>query len=202
MAPLIFDGAGTISGLQAGGLPDSSVTSADIADAAVTAAKIGYAGAILQVQSTVKTDTTSISVATGSESGVLSGFTVAITPSSTSSKILLIVHCNVSTDSNSTYFALKRGSTSIAIGDAASSRGRMSTASGNDGSASNNYTANHTAMCFLDSPGVNTQVTYGISLAHSSSVTKTIYFNRSVTDTDSNVFFRLASSITAIEVAA
>ena len=39
--PIILNGTGTISGLTAGGLPSSSVTTANIADNAVTFAKIG-----------------------------------------------------------------------------------------------------------------------------------------------------------------
>jgi len=39
--PIILNGTGTISGLTAGGLPSSSVTTANIADNAVTYAKIG-----------------------------------------------------------------------------------------------------------------------------------------------------------------
>jgi hypothetical protein len=198
---ITINGTGSITGLTAGGLPDGSVTSADLASGAITAGALP-AGSILQVQSTTKTDTTSVSVAAGGQSGVLSGFTVAITPSSTSSKILLIVHCNVSTTGNATYIALKRGSTSIAIGDGASARQQMSSALGNDGSTGNDYSAGHTAMCFLDSPGVDTEVTYGIGLAHSSSAARTIYFNRSHTDSNNNRAFRLASTITAIEVAA
>jgi hypothetical protein len=38
--PMTFDGSGTITGLAAGGLPNSSVITADIADAAITAAKL------------------------------------------------------------------------------------------------------------------------------------------------------------------
>jgi hypothetical protein len=38
--PMTFDGSGTITGLAAGGLPNSSVVTADIADAAITAAKL------------------------------------------------------------------------------------------------------------------------------------------------------------------
>jgi hypothetical protein len=37
---LILDGAGTITGLQAGGLPDNSITSTELANDAVTTAKI------------------------------------------------------------------------------------------------------------------------------------------------------------------
>lgn len=38
--PMTFDGNGTITGLSAGGLPDSSIVTADIANAAITAAKL------------------------------------------------------------------------------------------------------------------------------------------------------------------
>lgn len=38
--PITIDGSGTITGLSAGGLPDSSITTADIANAAITAAKL------------------------------------------------------------------------------------------------------------------------------------------------------------------
>jgi len=41
--PMTFDGNGTITGLSAGGLPDSSIVTADIADAAITAAKMSGA---------------------------------------------------------------------------------------------------------------------------------------------------------------
>lgn len=38
--PITIDGSGTITGLSAGGLPDSSIVTADIANAAITAAKL------------------------------------------------------------------------------------------------------------------------------------------------------------------
>jgi hypothetical protein len=41
--PITIDGSGTITGLSAGGLPDSSIVTADIADAAITAAKMSGA---------------------------------------------------------------------------------------------------------------------------------------------------------------
>ena len=41
--PITIDGSGTITGLSAGGLPDSSIVTADIADAAITAAKLNGA---------------------------------------------------------------------------------------------------------------------------------------------------------------
>jgi len=41
--PLVLNGTGTITGLQAGGLPDATVLTADIADANITAAKLSGA---------------------------------------------------------------------------------------------------------------------------------------------------------------
>jgi hypothetical protein len=38
--PITINGSGTITGLSAGGLPDSSIVTADIANAAITAAKL------------------------------------------------------------------------------------------------------------------------------------------------------------------
>lgn len=38
--PITIDGSGTITGLSAGGLPDSSIVTADIVNAAITAAKL------------------------------------------------------------------------------------------------------------------------------------------------------------------
>ena len=38
--PITIDGSGTITGLSAGGLPDNSIVTADIANAAITAAKL------------------------------------------------------------------------------------------------------------------------------------------------------------------
>lgn len=41
--PITINGAGTVTGITAGGLPDSSVLTADIADANITAAKLSGA---------------------------------------------------------------------------------------------------------------------------------------------------------------
>ena len=41
--PILIDGSGTITGISAGGLPDGSIVTADIADANVTAAKLSGA---------------------------------------------------------------------------------------------------------------------------------------------------------------
>jgi len=77
-------GSGGVSQVQ-----DGSIGTADFAANAITAAKLP-AGSVLQV---VNSDTTT-QVAATSNSYVDTGLTAAITPSSTSSKILVVVHQN------------------------------------------------------------------------------------------------------------
>lgn len=43
MAPISINGSGTVTGITAGGLPDASIVTADIADANITAAKLSGA---------------------------------------------------------------------------------------------------------------------------------------------------------------
>jgi hypothetical protein len=86
--PITINGSGTVTGISAGGLPDGVITTDDIAAAAITRAKIGYAGAILQVvNATYSTQTTS-----SSSTYADTGLSASITPSSSSSKVLVIVH--------------------------------------------------------------------------------------------------------------
>ena len=75
----------TITGLGAGGLPSSSVTTDTLATSAVTRPKIGFAGTILQVQQYVLNSST-----TGYSWYGDVGLDVTITPTSTSSKILVV----------------------------------------------------------------------------------------------------------------
>lgn len=192
MAPLIFDGAGTIAGLQAGGLPDSSVTTADIANSAITAAKIGYAGAILQVVSTTKTD----KFATNSTSYVdVTGLSVSITPSSASSKILVIVNLSGSSyTSTGGQWNLVRGSTNIAVGTNGSAT-KQATGSFYSGQSENAYQMLFLHMTHLDSPSTTSATTYKVQVRHDSSSYYLTINSRAADDYISTV-----SSITAMEV--
>lgn len=46
MAPISINGSGSITGISAGGLPDASIVTADIADGAITDAKVNASAAI------------------------------------------------------------------------------------------------------------------------------------------------------------
>jgi len=77
-------GGGSVAGLNVGGLPTGTVNTATLAASSVTAAKIGYSGAILQISA--NTDTTTGSTTNADWAGMWSHY---ITRISTSNKILI-----------------------------------------------------------------------------------------------------------------
>jgi hypothetical protein len=162
-------------------------------------------GKIGQVLQAVKTDTTS----TNSQSFAdLTGITQAITPSATSSKILVMFDGNFSAYTTSgngqaVDFKLLRGSTDIYIGDAASNRTRTSTNFRPEGNGQ--YDLNPAKIVFLDSPNTTSATTYKIQWRKCfdlGSSSHSVYLNRSYEDGDNSERPRGASSITLIEVLA
>ena len=157
------------------------------------------AGNILQVVSTTKTDTFSSST-TGSFVDV-TGLSVAITPTSSSNKILVTAMCSVGNSGTGTRSGMKlvRGSTDIAIADAAGSRTRASFGTFNaHGNAANTQVP--TYVQFLDSPSTTSATTYKIQL--NTGDASTMYVNRTGEDGDNSSEKRGVSTITAMEVAA
>lgn len=158
---------------------------------------------ILQVVSTTKTDTFSASVASGAYADV-TGLSVSITPTAATSKILIIAH--VSGGSSITYerlsFQLVRDSTAIGIGDAASNRTRVTSASLGYVADTNGQTT--VGGHFLDSPATTSATTYKVQVANAviRSTSQTLYVNRSHQWQDVNYIPAAASSLTVMEVSA
>lgn len=158
-------------------------------------------GKILQVVSTTKTDTFSESLAAFAVStSNITGLTVSITPSSATSKVLVIVELNsASSGSPIVSGQMFRDSTAIGIGDTAGSRvsvsGHLQAASGLNAQA-------RASMTFLDSPATTSSITYGFRNYNPSSSTATIYVNRSQGDSDTAQYARSMSTITVMEVSA
>jgi len=192
--PITLNGSGTVTGISAGGLPDGCIQSADIASGVIPAG-----GKVLQTIMVEKTDTTSHS--NGSTRTDISGITVNITPSATSSKILITSTLNFCGKSGEYAFALylMRGSTDIAIGDAASSRTRATI--GGLTAGSNNYDLRPWHYTYLDSPNTTSQVTYKWQWEDTYHNT-TMYLNRSWTDADGVYAVRGASNIIVQEISA
>jgi len=152
-------------------------------------------GKILQVVSTTKTDTFSTSVSdVGSEVNI-TGLSATITPSSTSSKILVMYSINVSQGTDTTAGVggvLRRDSTDIFVGT-----------DGTSFTTTNyiRYFDNDDNMAvfvgqYLDSPATTSSVTYQYAVRSVS--TGTVYVNRRGASTSAG----LASSITVMEVSA
>ena len=159
----------------------------------------GGGGGIVQVKQTVKSDTTSVASASFTD---LSGMTVSITPTNTSSKVFIMCHmtfCNT-TNNFTAIFRLLRGSTAICVGDADGSRLQASGAFAQVGDGDHPFTV---SFQFMDSPSTTSATTYKIQLATESG--QTCQLNRRTVG-DSNDTgpknARYASTITAMEVSA
>lgn len=146
-------------------------------------------GAVLQVLQAVKTDTAVVSAGV-----TFSIASVVITPSSASSKFLLMSHVTgYALYDTCLYF--KRSGTPIGQGDAAGSRGRGF--SEMNGSPRSNE-AGSSAGFYLDSPNTASQITYEVVLYNQSA---TAYINRSAVD-DNNLWdSRNTSTLTVMEIA-
>ena len=161
---------------------------------AVTALPSGVGGKVLQVVSTVKSDTFTLSSTTFTD---ITGMSVSITPSSASNKILVLANVNhTGSTSTSSAIRLLRDSTAIAIGDSASNRTRSS-----GGANYGNYgvTLTGDSIMFYDSPATTSSTTYKIQIMDYGPAGS--FVNRSAGDSDANYGKRSISSITVMEIA-
>ena len=169
------------------------------ADGTVLTTTNPKSGNILQVKQAVKTDTSSSTSATYAD---ISGLSVAITPTSTSNKILVTCVVQFGGAENS-YIPFKalRGSTLLAPNTQGT--GNMSNVSfgGFVNTGSGEYSLNSAVWKFLDSPSSTSALTYKIQFAsaHNSHV---VYINRpQSTDNEAYIIYG-SSTITVQEVAA
>jgi hypothetical protein len=181
--------------------PTGAINAASIAAGSIPAGKLGaasvartnmYSGAVLQVVSAFKNDT--FSAASGSYVDI-TGLSVSITPTSSSSKILIIVTigCQGNDGNAANAFRLLRGSTVIAqpdVGTADSRDGFFTFYHGNTTSIGVGASLN-----YLDSPATTSSTTYKVS-GYSNAAT--FYINRLPGDST----WQSVSNITLMEIAA
>ena len=150
-------------------------------------------GKVLQVVTATKSDTASHSSGTWTD---ISGLSVNITPSSTSSKIMVFVNAAVSGSGGAQFLRVERSGTVIAQPTSAGSRSGtfVSNESNGHGNGLQNF-GNH----YVDSPATTSQRTYKVQWRWQGG---TIYMNRSYTDSDNENFPRGVSSITVMEIGA
>ena len=156
----------------------------------------GAAGIGSNIVQTVKTDTFSASVAQGAVSAA--AISASITPTSATSKILVLAALSVGGYSLNVNATLYRDSSVLvgAQGDAAGSRHRITGSANN-----NNLFTDSLGVSYVDSPATTSAVTYDFRLSHDVALTRTVYLNRGDGDSNTNATGRPISSITLIEVA-
>ena len=152
-----------------------------------------------QVLQTTVTDTSSYSLSSDASADI-TGLSVSITPSSTSSKILITtsVMGSRSGDFPILTMFIKRDGTKIGSGVDSGNRVGATESNVIVQSDPNSFTT----ICnqFLDSPSTTSAFTYQIALNNNSGSSRTLYVNRTEDDTDAVGTVRCISTITAMEV--
>ena len=162
----------------------------------------GGGGGIIQIKQAVKTDVSSTSSEAFSDLGSLS---VNITPTNSTSKILIQWHGTYSSNSNRTgHIRLQRefsGSSNndtLYVGDTGeSSQPRVT----NSMTVSNQYFAESFTGTFLDSPSTTNEITYKLRFA-AGDAGYTIYIGRMMDNNNEYSRSRQPASITVMEVSA
>ena len=205
---ITINGNGTITGISSGGLPAGSVTSATLADGAVTASKKGT-GSVLQVVSTNVTAASSVSVSNASLSNTPA--TVTITSAAANSKFLIsgAIFGEGSISDHDFGFVLRRviggSGSSINVGNADGSRSTVSFMHSVGFYSNDQDSTPSTSVLspYLDSPSqaAGTAITYKIDIMGVGN-SGTYYFGRTTVNTDNSGNERGPNYITVQEIAA
>lgn len=152
-------------------------------------------GTVLQVQSITLTEAVVVSPSAGVWTDV-TGFTLSITPKSTSSKIMIIANVSgmSATGVNDGRLRLVRASTPIAV------------ATNNGSRVASTNTLNKTAggsvfnapLLHLDNPATTSSTAYKVQV---NTGTGSIFFNRTEVDSNDGSYPRTTSNITLMEIA-
>ena len=156
----------------------------------------GSSGGVIQVKSTIKSDTFSTNSTSYTD---VTGLTVTIKPIRYDIKILIMMHVQIGHDPNvSGFLRLMRDSTAIAVGNNAGSRNACTVCMSDDPTDDE---INSTSMTFLDSPSTTSSTTYKVQMiTEGSGNTGYAHVNRSGEDTNNNQHGRPVSTITVMEV--
>jgi hypothetical protein len=144
---------------------------------------------------------TTLSTVTSTTSGTfedISGLAVSITPSATSSKVLVLVNLSLGSEiAYSCQLRLMRDSTAICIGTDSGIGGSQPQATFHQ-KAWNSTAIVNQGMNFLDSPSSTSSISYNVEWRETEETT--LYLNRMHTTANSVSYPWVASTITAMEV--
>lgn len=153
------------------------------------------AGTVLQVNTITISSAATYSMGAGAIQDV--GLNIAITPTRTTSRILILSTVSSAGISfNRPGTVLLRNGSRIAVGDAAGSRSRTSS-----GGSSGETSPGTQSVHYVDSPGTTSSVTYSVYIQNYHSGTQSYAFNYDQGNSDNSAHGRTASSITVLEIA-
>lgn len=161
-------------------------------------------GSVIQVVQVVKSDTFSTTV----EDTVfvdITGLSASITPTSATSKIMVLASigkCACAVGGRSVNFRLDRNGTSIALGDAAGSRVRISFASQAGGYDSPGRGGQSASLNFVDSPATTSALTYKIQMSGHNGEATVINQSGENLDSSDSPQARSVSTLTLMEISA
>lgn len=174
----------------------TTLPAAFVAGQVLTAAQQNALRGAFRVLQVVSTTLPTTFTTTSTSYTDITGLSVSITPSSTSSQILVFASVNGSEDVgvNDAGIQLVRGSTAICVGTTVASRTSVSS------QFSSYFASVQTSqnVVFLDSPATVSATTYKVQVINGSA--GTAYINRGKADTAGH--FRAASTITVMEISA
>lgn len=154
------------------------------------------AGTVLQVVQTILTSATSVNTSGGFAQ--ITGLATSITPSSASSRILVMMTISGGAlNGFRSGVKLVRDSTDIFIGDAAGSRLRTTVFQKNTDSS--NQASYNPSFIGMDSPATTSAVTYRVFASVEN--VGTFFVNQTAGDSDSTSHYRAASSLVLMEIA-
>jgi hypothetical protein len=192
------------SGITSANIADGTIVNADVADLAASKltgalpaidgsalTNLPGGGKVLQVVSTTKTTSYSMSSSTWTD---VPGLSVSISPAATSSKVLISIHINLCTSAAgwNTMFRILRDTTAIGVATDAT----VNNATGMHWDGNVGYAMTSSGSSHLDSPSTTASTTYKIQIKGASAVTS--YVNT----TNQGSANRTASTFTLMEIGA
>jgi len=163
------------------------------------------AGKILQVVSTIKSDTfVSSSITSGSQTPI-TGLSASLTCASATNKVLIQVVLGMmasTAQSTAAGLIIQAGGSDILVGDAASSRIQVNASHRIYPGSGGSLVHAQLVWTGLYSPASTSAITYSVDIQNNDGSAQVMYVNRGEDDTDAVTRSRASSTITLMEVEA